>query len=80
VIKPTKEEAEQAVKTLLDYIGDDATREGLKDTPARVIRSYNELFVGYQDSVAAILNKRFTDISEYNDVVLLKSIDFTSTC
>lgn len=80
MIKPTKEEAEQAVKTLLDYIGDDATREGLKDTPARVIRSYNELFVGYQDSVAAILNKRFTDISEYNDVVLLKSIDFTSTC
>lgn len=78
--KPTKEQAEQAVKTLLDYIGDDTTREGLKDTPARVIRSYNELFVGYKDSVEAILNKRFTDISEYNDVVLLKSIDFTSTC
>lgn len=78
--KPTKEQAEQAVKTLLNYIGEDTMREGLKDTPARVIKSYNELFAGYNDSVDKILNKRFTDVSEYNDVVLLKSIDFTSTC
>ena len=68
--KPTKEQAEQAVKVLLDYIGEDTAREGLKDTPARVIKSYNELFVGYSNSVDNVLNKRFTDISDYNDVVL----------
>ena len=78
--KPTKEEAENAVKLLLEYIGEDTSREGLKDTPTRVVKSYHELFEGYAQDVAKVLNKRFHDISEYNDVVLLKSINFTSIC
>lgn len=77
---PTKEDAHRAVKLLLRYIGEDISREGLRDTPARVIKSYDELFGGYRQDVAKILNKRFCDVSEYNDVVLLKSINFTSLC
>lgn len=78
--KPTKEEAQEAVKLLLEYIGENTLREGLKDTPARVIKSYGELFGGYSKNIDDILNKRFYDISKYNDVVLLRSINFTSTC
>ena len=78
--KPTKEEAEKAIKLLLQYIGEDTSREGLKDTPTRVVKSYGELFGGYVQDVGKVLNKRFYDISEYNDVVLLKSITFTSIC
>ncbi len=79
-MRPTKQQAEEAVKTLLSYIGEDVNREGLIDTPYRVIKSYNELFAGYNDSVDKILDRRFTDVSEYNNVILLKSIDFNSTC
>lgn len=78
--RPTKEEAEAAVKLLLQYIGEDTDREGLKETPARVVKSYGELFEGYGHDIAKVLNKRFQDISEYNDVVLLKSVNFTSLC
>ncbi len=78
--RPTKEEAEQAVKLLLQYIGEDTSREGLRDTPKRVVKSYDELFEGYSHDIAKVLNKRFHDISEYNDVVLLKSVNFTSLC
>ena len=78
--KPTKQQAEEAVKLLLDYIVGDNKREGLKDTPSRVIKSYEELFSGYRDEIETVLNKRFRDISKYNDVVLLKSMNFTSTC
>lgn len=80
----TKEQAEAAVGLLLDYIlgsdNQDAKREGLKETPARVIKSYNELFSGYNENISSVLNKRFRDINDYDDVVLLKSINFTSTC
>ena len=78
--KPTKEQAEQAIKLLLEYIGEDINREGLRDTPKRVIKSYNELFAGYNVEIGEVLNKRFYDVSDYNDVVLLKSISFTSLC
>lgn len=78
--KPTKEQAEQAVKTLLSYIGENPDREGLKETPFRVIKSYKELFAGYEHSISEVLTKRFADVSGYNDVVLLKSIKFTSFC
>jgi len=80
VEKPTKQQAEAAVKLLLDYIVGDRKRGSLEDTPARVVKSYNELFSGYDDEIDSVLNKRFRDISEYDDVVLLKSINFTSTC
>ncbi len=78
--KPTKQQAEDAVQLLLEYIVGDKGREGLKDTPKRVVKSYKELFSGYDDEIDLVLNKKFRDISEYNDVVLLKSINFTSTC
>ena len=78
--KPTKQQAEEAVKLLLDYIVGDKGRKRLTDTPARVIKSYAELFSGYNDEIDSVLNKRFRDISKYDDVVLLKSINFTSTC
>jgi GTP cyclohydrolase I len=80
VEKPTTEEAQNAVRLLLEYIGENTSREGLKDTPERVIKSYAEIFSGYNKNIHDILNKKFYDISEYNDVVLLKSINFTSTC
>ena len=78
--KPTKQQAEQAVKILLEYIGEDTTREGLRDTPRRVIKSYNESFSGYHLKADEVLNKKFCDINEYNDVVLLRAINFTSLC
>ncbi len=78
--RPTKEQAQAAVKLLLEYIGEDTSREGLRDTPTRVVKSYDELFEGYAHDVAKVLNKKFHDISEYNDVVLLKSVSFTSLC
>ncbi|MFK7973819.1 MAG: GTP cyclohydrolase I FolE [Rickettsiaceae bacterium] len=78
--KPTKAEAQAAVKLILEYIGEDTSREGLQETPARVIKSYDELFVGYSQKIGNILNKQFQDICEYNDVVLLRSINFTSIC
>ena len=78
--KPTKEQAEQAVKLLLEYIGEDTNREGLRDTPKRVIKSYAELFAGYDTQLDDVLSKRFYDVSNYDDVVLLKSISFTSLC
>lgn len=77
---PTKEEAEAAVKTLLEYIGEDLSREGLKETPKRVVKSYNELFSGYHVNPADILDKRFHDISTYQDIILLRNIDFSSLC
>lgn len=77
---PTKEEAEAAVKLLLEYIGEDLGREGLKETPKRVVKSYNELFSGYSLDPADILDKRFHDISTYQDIILLKDIDFSSLC
>ena len=72
--RPTKQQAEEAVKLLLDYIVGSNGREGLKDTPSRVVKSYSELFSGYNDDIDIVLNRRFRDISDYDDVVLLKSI------
>ncbi len=78
--RPTKKEAEAAVRTLLGYIGEDINRNGLKETPARVVRSYEELFAGYKVDIKNILSKRFTDISAFDDVVFLKNINFNSLC
>lgn len=78
--KPTEMEARQAVQVLLEYIGEDLSREGLQDTPKRVINSYQELFSGYKLDPAEILNKQFHDISSYKDIVLLREIDFSSIC
>lgn len=78
--KPSRQEAEEAVRTLLRYIGENPAREGLVETPARVVRAYDEFFEGYNQDAAAELAKTFEDIEGFDDMVLVKDIEFTSHC
>ena len=73
-------EAEKAVKILIEYIGEDPNREGLLETPKRVIKSFNEFYAGYDQNPEELLSKTFEDIEGYNDIVLLKNINFESHC
>ena len=77
---PTRSEAEQAVRTLIRWMGDDPTREGLIDTPKRVIKSYAELFSGYTQDPSEILERTFEETDGYGDIVLLKDIRVESYC
>ncbi|MEP3435663.1 MAG: GTP cyclohydrolase I FolE [Hoeflea sp.] len=78
--RPTQAEAEAAVQTLLRWIGDDVTREGLKDTPKRVVNAYRELFSGYSQDVEEVLGRTFEEVAGYDDIVLIKDIPFFSHC
>ena len=78
--KPTREEAEKAVETLLKWAGEDPSRTGLIETPARYIRAFEEHFAGYNQDPAKELAKIFEDIDQYDDMVLVKDIDFVSHC
>jgi GTP cyclohydrolase IA len=78
--RPTQEEAEAAVRTLLLWAGDDPDREGLLDTPKRVAKSYKELFSGYDESPEDVLGTTFEEVSGYTDQVLVKDIPFFSHC
>lgn len=78
--RPSREEAEAAVRTLIAYAGDDATREGVLDTPKRVVDAYDELFQGYREVPADSLDRTFSETSGYNDFVLVKDIPFNSHC
>jgi GTP cyclohydrolase I len=78
--RPSRAEAEAAVRTLLAYIGDDPNREGLRDTPARVINAYEEMFRGYRESPTDVLDRTFSDIVSYDELVLLRDIPFYSHC
>lgn len=78
--RPSRAEAEDAVRTLLAYIGEDPAREGLIDTPGRVIRSYDEFYAGYGQDAEDELRKTFEDIEGYDDFVLVRNIDFVSHC
>ncbi len=78
--RPSREEAEQAVKTILSYIGEDTAREGLIDTPRRVVEAYDELFQGYHLCPAEVLNRTFGEIAGYDDFVLVRDIEFHSHC
>lgn len=73
-------EAEKAVKILIEYIGEDPNREGLLETPKRVIKSFKEFYAGYDQNPEELLSKTFEDIEGYNDIVLLKNINFESHC
>ena len=73
-------EAEKAVKMLIEYIGEDPNREGLLETPKRVIKSFKEFYAGYDQNPEELLSKTFEDIEGYNDIVLLKNINFESHC
>jgi GTP cyclohydrolase I len=78
--KPSREEAEAAVRTLLRWAGDDPDREGLRETPRRVVKAYEEFFKGYQEDAAEVLSRVFEEVEGYDDLVLVKDIPFVSHC
>ncbi len=80
IARPSREEAEAAVRTLIAWIGDDPQREGLLDTPRRVVNAYDELFGGYRRSPSEILDRTFGEIAGYDDLVVVRDIAFYSHC
>ncbi len=80
VKKPSREEAEEAMRVLLRWAGDDPEREGLRDTPRRVIDSFDEYFSGYAQDPKQILSRTFEDVENYDEMVILKNIPFDSHC
>jgi GTP cyclohydrolase I len=78
--RPSREEAEAAVRTLIRWAGDDPSREGLRDTPRRVVDSYLEFFSGYGADPAEILRRTFAETDGYDEIVLLRDIRFESHC
>ena len=78
--RPTKEQAEAAVRTLIDWAGDDPDREGLLDTPGRVTRAYAELFAGYEVDPHDYLKRTFEEVSGYDELVVLSGIRVVSFC
>ena len=80
IARPSREEAEEAVRTLIAWAGDDPSREGLIDTPHRVTDAYGEFFGGYRQNAREILQTTFKDVGGYDDVVLVRDIPFSSHC
>ncbi|MDR6632417.1 GTP cyclohydrolase I [Phyllobacterium sp. 1468] len=78
--RPTQEEAEAAVRTLLLWAGDNPDREGLLDTPQRVANTYKELFSGYAQDPADVLGRTFEEVAGYEDMILIQDIPFFSHC
>lgn len=79
-LRPSREAAEAAVRTLIQWAGDDPRREGLLDTPARVARAYEEWFKGYRQDPRSILERTFSEIGAYSEMILLRDIRFVSHC
>ena len=80
VPRPSRDDAEAAVRTLLSYIGDNPNREGLVETPKRFVNAYEELFTGYRECPAEILDRTFSEIGSYAEPVLVRDIPFYSHC
>ena len=80
MVKPSCEEAKEAVRTLIRWAGDDPSREGLIDTPSRVVRAYGEWFAGYEQDPEKILERTFEEVAGYSEMVTLKDIRFESYC
>jgi GTP cyclohydrolase I len=78
--RPSREEAEAAVRTLIRWAGENPGREGLLDTPARVVRSYNELFAGYEVDPREYLKRTFEEVGGYDELVVMRDIRFVSFC
>jgi GTP cyclohydrolase I len=78
--RPTREQAEEAVRTLIAWAGDDPTREGLRDTPKRVVSAYREFFKGYDECPMEALSRTFDEAGGYDDMVMLRDIDVYSHC
>lgn len=79
-LKPSQTQAEEAVKTMLRWAGDDPEREGLRDTPARVARAYQEWFRGYGEDPEEMLRRTFEEVGGYDEIVSLRDIPFQSFC
>src|SRR5579872_5527790 len=77
-LRPSRAEAEAAVQTLLSYIGENPGREGLLDTPRRVVEAFDELYQGYHQCPAEVLNRTFGETAGYDDFVLVRDIEFTA--
>lgn len=78
--RPTREEAEEAVRTLIAWAGDDPSREGLLDTPSRVVEAYEEFFAGYDGDPFEILDRTFGEVQGYDDLVMVRDIRIESHC
>ena len=78
--KISDEKAEEAIKTIIEWIGEDPEREGLKSTPSRVIKAFKEYFQGYKEDPAEYLTKTFTEVEGYDDMVIEKNISIRSHC
>jgi GTP cyclohydrolase IA len=78
--RPSRDEAEEAVRTLIAWAGDDPRREGLIDTPGRVVEAYDEWFKGYSADPNEFLSRTFEDVKGYDDIVMLRDIDVESHC
>jgi len=78
--KPTRAEVEAAIKTIIRWTGDDPSRDGLLETPSRVVRAYDEYFRGYNEDPKAILQKTFKEIEGYDEMIVLRGIRFESHC
>lgn len=78
--RPSRADAEAAVRTLIAYIGDNPNREGLLDTPKRVVGAYEELYRGYREVPADVLERTFGETGQYDDLVLVRDIAFNSAC
>ncbi len=78
--RPTRDEAEAAVRTLILWAGDDPDREGLRDTPGRVVRAYEEFFAGYLQDPREVLKKTFSEVGGYDEMIVMNDIRFESHC
>ncbi|MBL6664849.1 MAG: GTP cyclohydrolase I FolE [Rickettsiales bacterium] len=78
--KPTRQQAQDAVRTLISWAGDNPDREGLLETPKRVVKAYEEFFAGYSEDPREILGKTFEEVEGYDDIVLLKDMRVESHC
>jgi GTP cyclohydrolase IA len=78
--RPTREEAEAAVRTLILWAGDDPAREGLRDTPVRVVKAYEEFYSGYRANAGDLLSRVFEEVHGYDDLILVRDIPFSSHC
>jgi len=80
VTRPSREDAEAAVRTLIAWAGDDPEREGLIETPKRVTKAFGEFFAGYEDDAQKVLSKTFKEVGGYDDIVFVRDIPFSSHC
>jgi GTP cyclohydrolase I len=79
-MKPSRDEAEEAVRTLIRWIGDDPEREGLLETAGRVVKSFEDFFSGYSANAKEILSRTFNDVEDYDEMIILRDIAFDSYC